>query len=453
MNRNDEYTSLKKEIDITPSKLDYTYKRACAKRDSKNKNTVLKKIMVPVSSVASALAVFAMLINLFPSVAYAAGRIPLISDFAQFVAVSTSLKAAVENQYVQPINQEQTANDITARIEYAIVDQKQLNVFYTLDSDSISNLQANPKLLDAAGNAFRGYTLSYGEMNSDISELRMFTVDFFETSMPSEFIVQLNVYSDKEATDNVNYNDDALNTRKPINPEILSEIAFNISIDPYYTAQGEKIDLGTTFDIDDQKLELVSAEIYPTHMSFTFDDFNENSAWLKSLEFYVENEKGERFEGITNGISASGKQGSPMMAIHRLESAFFSESKELTMHISGVTWLSKNMERVHVDLANCSAEAMPDGFRLDSAQKHTYGWIISFTGPEFDKKHHHNLFDAYYDKDGNECYFDRSTTLSNEGERPEVTLWLSGYSKNEVWLRPSYSHVKSFDEPISIKIK
>lgn len=453
MNKNNEYKALKKEIEQTPPRLDYTYNRACAKRDSKKRHPLLKKIMIPISSVVSALAMFAMLINLFPSVAYAAGRIPLVSDFAEFVAVSTSLKAAVDNQYVQPIDKEQTANDITARIEYAIVDQKQLNVFYTLRSDSITNLQATPKILDSSGNTFEGYAMLSDKMHNDDNKLRMFTVDFFETNMPSEFILQLDVYSGKEHVGITNANEDAFSTEKQTGRDIISDMKFDISVDPYYTAQGKKLDVDTVIDIDGQKLTLVSAEIYPTHMRFNFDDFENNTAWLRSLEFFVENERGERFEGITDGISATGKAGSPMMATHRLESSFFSESEHLTLHITGATWLSKDMEKVHVDLANCTAEAIPDGFQLQHTEKHTNGWVIDFTGPEFSKDKYHDLFISYYDKNGNEYYFDRSSTSAREGECPEVTLWLSGYTKDEVWLRPSFSHTETLDEPIEIKIK
>ena len=37
----------------------------------------------------------------------------------------------MENEYVQPIGQSQTVNGITASIQYLIVDQKQVNIFFT----------------------------------------------------------------------------------------------------------------------------------------------------------------------------------------------------------------------------------------------------------------------------------------------------------------------------------
>lgn len=457
MNRNKEYTALIKEIEKAPAALDYTYTRACARRNNRKNSRIVRWIYRPIGCLVAAFAMFAMLVNLFPSVAYAAGRVPLIAELAQFVAASPSLKAAVDNQYVQPIEQEQTVNGITARIEYAIVDQKQLNVFYTLDSDAYSCMRATPKIRDIAGNSFKGYTMSSSGMDEKNGGLRKFTVDFIDLDMPSELVLCLKIHDngtiiDKTSEPRQNVNEDMLSTENH-QPDIISEVEFTLSIDPYYTAQGEKVDLNTVLDIDGQRLTLVSAEIYPTHMRFTFDDFEDNTAWLKSLEFYVENEQGERFESIADGITASGKPDSPMMATHRLESSFFSESKQLTLHITGVTWLSKDMERIHVDLVNCTADTLPDGVRLESTKKYEDGWIVAFSAPQFKEGHHYQLFGSYFDKKGEEFYFNSSTSSGDEKGHLDMTLALSDYVKNEAWLSPIFSHVKTLDSPIATKIK
>ena len=43
--------------------------------------------------------------------------------------------AAVKNDYVQPMNLVQMDGEISVKVEYLIVDQKQVNVFYRLYSD------------------------------------------------------------------------------------------------------------------------------------------------------------------------------------------------------------------------------------------------------------------------------------------------------------------------------
>lgn len=48
-----------------------------------------------------------------------------------------------------------------------------------------------------------------------------------------------------------------------------------------------------------------------------------NTAWLKGLDFYLENEDGERFDTVTNGVTASGDTDSPAMVSFRLESLIF----------------------------------------------------------------------------------------------------------------------------------
>ena len=73
---------------------------------------------------------------------YACGGVPLLRELAKAVSFSPSLSAAVENEYVQPIGLSQTKNGITATMEYVIVDQKQVNIFYTLKGEGYETLSA-----------------------------------------------------------------------------------------------------------------------------------------------------------------------------------------------------------------------------------------------------------------------------------------------------------------------
>ena len=68
-------------------------------------------------------------------VAYACSKVPGLRELAEAVTFSRSLTDAVNNQYVQPISLTQTQNGITASVDYLIVDQKQVNVFYRLTAD------------------------------------------------------------------------------------------------------------------------------------------------------------------------------------------------------------------------------------------------------------------------------------------------------------------------------
>ena len=137
MNRNEEYRALLAELEDLPERLDRTEQRALLRRESARKRR--RWFGVPAVGMAACFGAFVLLVNLSVPFARACGSVPLVRELAKAVAWSPSLSAAVENAYVQPIGQSQTVNGITATVEYVIVDQKQLNIFYTLHSDAYDN--------------------------------------------------------------------------------------------------------------------------------------------------------------------------------------------------------------------------------------------------------------------------------------------------------------------------
>ena len=96
---------------------------------------------------AACFAAFVLLVNYCVPVAYACSKVPVLRELAEAVTFSRSLTDAVENEYVQPMELSQTENGITAEIAYLIVDQKQVNVFYRLDSEKYDQLEAHPDVL------------------------------------------------------------------------------------------------------------------------------------------------------------------------------------------------------------------------------------------------------------------------------------------------------------------
>ena len=467
MNRSDEYNELLEELENTPLKLDFTLDRAKLKRNEHNRHT-RRAIFTPLGTIAAVFVIFVLLVNVSPTFAYATGRVPLLRDLAKFVAMSPSLSAAVENEYVQPMGLEQTLNGITARVEYVIVDQKQLDIFYTLNSDNYSAMDATPDLMDSDGKFLSECGISTGGYSGN-GELRKIVVDFASGIMPDTVKLRLKIRDIGSPTLNapLQATDDLLLTKvEPAEPVFLFEPEFTLKLDPSFTDKGEVIQPCRSFIMDSQKFILTSAEIYPTHMRFTFDDDSVNTAWMTGIEFYVENEKGERFESVSSGITAFGKIDSPMIQTYMLESPFFSKSDHLTLYITGVTWLDKNMEKVHVDLNKTSADALPEGVKFEQARKMKNGWSLAFSAPVFEENHYYQIWSStYFDPNGNKYSINSSSTSGDgyfdESKQAEVALpnrftesfGLIDYPYDEVWLCPSYSRCVTLDTPIRIEIK
>ena len=451
MNRNEEYNALLAELEQVPKQIDNTVEQAMQRLITSQKKR--RGWVISCASLAACFACFVLLVNLSVPFARACGSIPVLRELAKAVSWSPSLSAAVENEYVQPIGQSQTENGITATIEYVIVDQKQLHIFFTLDSDDYDNLNAEmpryetEQVCSTIGSSWNqppgtllDFTLDYGDHNVPDSLTMTFGVT---TYVESDWSEEASVQS---------YEDEMLEPVEEEEPDYLAEFTFDLECDPEFTAKGEIIPVNQTFSLDGQTLTVTEVEVYPTHVRVNVADNPNNTAWLKSLAFYLENEDGERFEPISNGVSATGDEDSPAYVSFRLESPYFADSEHLTLHVTGAEWLDKDMERVRVDLAHRTAERLPEGVTFQSAEKWDGGWVLTFRVKQ--RKEHHSFQvwnSTFYDEEGNPYEASRRGTTTDDSGYFEEMLPLPGYWEDVVWLQPTYSHTTT--ESILIPIK
>lgn len=453
MNRNQEYEALLQELEATPAALDGTAERALRRRRRERR---LRIFGVPAGSLAACFVAFVLLVNLFPPFARACGNVPLLRALAQAVAWSPSLSAAVANDYVQPIGQSRTVNGITATIEYVIVDQKQVHIFFTLKGEGYESLSAElPEFTP-----WQRCSVLEGDFLQPPGTLLRFTLDYQDNDVPEGFTMTFGVVGEKAGTaeaqppaDSSVWDDPEADTAPPDNG-ILATFTFDLKFDPTYTASGEIIPINSTFQLDGQTLTVTEAEVYPTHVRVNVEGDPDNTAWLKGLDFYLENEDGERFEPISNGITASGDPDTPAMNSFRLESPYFADSAHLTLHITGATWLDRDMERIRVDLKSGTADQMPEGVELYSAERHGDDWRIEFRARSREKNHFHQLFySTYYAPDGTEYDQQATSVTAPEDGYFYRQMVLRDYPWDEVWLCPAYSRTTTAETPVTIPIK
>lgn len=495
MDRMEEYKELMSELDNVPMELSHTLTRA---KSRFSKKRIFNWIAVPICSVISAAFLFVLMVNISPTFAYACEKIPILNDLASAVKFSPSLSAAVENEFVQPVNLKQTENGITMKIEYVIVDQKQFNVFYTLSSKEDSNLDMEIVINDANGSKMQGFTvISYGNDSNENEDLQHFIVDFIEQDMPSALQLQFKLYEivhtpiiyKPNSMENVSESENGLaikedsitegtKTEETIKEDSITEgtiteetskedralFTFLLEFDPSFTSQVKNIEINKTFVLDGQTLSIKNAKVYPTHMQFNLSADTSNTAWLTSLSFYVTDEEGNRFDSISKGILALGSTDSPMMESYRIESNFFDESKHLDIHITGAEWLDKDMERVMVNLKEKTAEKLPEGVSFDRAVKTRNGWELTFSSHKNSK----SLFfkSDFYDEQGSKHHiksfmFTTDTSNVEDGNREiqkdntqysNLVFILEDYTDDIIYLSPNYSKYIQLEEPVVISV-
>ncbi len=464
MSRMEEYQELMYELEYPApeqeQKLDQTLVRAGRKR---RRNRIIRSTV----NVAAAFAVFVLLVNFCTPVAYACSKVPILRELAEAVTFSRSLSDAVDNEYVQPLYLSQENGGVSVSVEYLIVDQKQVNVFFRLDSDVYASLGADPTVLLADGE--RPAACSYGlnDWNVPNGKLQSMTIDFVDGDVPDALHLKLDI-QDLGGTVN-----GVVETAAPESstaamfeevaweePEYIASFDFLLEFDPEFTATGKVISIDKTIVLENQEITLTEIEIYPTHLRVNVADSEDNTAWLKSLHFYIETDWGMKFDKISNGVTATGSADSLSMTSFRADSSYFYEANHLEIVITGAEWLNKDMEKIHVDLKTGETGTLPEGVEFHSATQESGGWILKFKAEYRKPDHFHQLFShEYYDMEGQEYYINSwSFMFGDEDENGESAYFiesfpLRNYPYEEVWLCPYYSHVWTADEPISVIVK
>ncbi len=456
MNRNDEYNELLCELEQIPPKAEYAVSRAVAKRKKRHR---LRAFGL---GFASFFVAFVLAVNVFPAVAYAAGQIPILRELAKAVSFSPSLEAAVENEYVQPMNLTQTQNGITVNVEYLIVDMKNVSVFYTITSEDYNRYFDDVSVKKIDGSGLPVASMSFGAIQN--GEIATTSIMFTSGTVPSEFLMELKVEApnwqgengmiepvtrppDEDISD-----EHMLFDTEYTPPEYIAEFTFHLEFDPYYTEQGETFTLNKDVKLDDQSITITDLEIYPTQMRMGVLDGEGNSTFVKSLDFYLENEKGEIYERA-GGITAFGSPDSDE-TIYNIDSDFFSKSESLTLHITNATFLDKEHSRVYLDLVNETADFLPNGVEFDSAEKYDSGYILKFEIEELQPDHFHQVFmNTYYDKDENIYDITTYSSYSHDDGYFFEEFPLVDFHDDEVWIDLYYTELIEFEEPVSVKLK
>ena len=449
MNRNEEYRALLQELETTPPALDTAVDRALKRHRAARKRRLWG---IPVGSLAACFLLFVGLVNAFPTFAAACEDVPVLGALAEAVRFSPSLSAAVEHDYVQPVGQSQTKNGITATVESIIVDQKQLNIFFTLEGEGYETLAAEmPKFSPAQQCSILG-----SDFQQKPGTLLNFTLDYVDRDVPEGFTMTFDVTGEREAEEEPTtapdraYEEELLAPGPEAEPEILASFAFDLRFDPDFTAAGEVIPVHETFLLDGQTLTVTEAELYPTHLRLNVTGDPANTDWLKDLDFYLENEDGERFGAVSGGITASGDPDSPAMASFRLESPYVSRSDHLTRFITGARWLDKGRERVYVDLEHGTAPWLPEGVTLTSAQRRAGGWLLTF---RLESGLSSPFSMTFHDAEGNDWEMGCMGMTVTDEDGTELTLPLPGYTAGEVWLETQDSRTTTAQGLVTIPIR
>lgn len=453
MNRTEEYWALVAQLRETPPELAGTVDRARARARRERRG---KRLGIPLASLGGMAAAFVVLVNCSTPFAMACRRVPFVRELAQAVAFQPSLKAAFENDYVQPVGQSQTQNGITATVEYLIVDQASLNVFYTLSWEGETWLDVVPDLLDENGASPEGSRgASWGDPAGTEEDYRLMTFYFDGAVLPEKLQLVLEV-SDS-GRDKVT-NQLAAPTDAPVDSSpwpdaessapspVLAEFTFPLTIDPSLLGPGRTVEVGQWVELDGQRLYLDQLTIDPTRMELTLEADPDNTAELRSLDCYALDGAGNRYgkPSITYGGGEA----------IQLESCYFSENQDLTLYIEEAQWLDKDRTSFTLDLTTGEADWLPENLTDVTIERREGNVYLSFRNDD-----QVVTFDGYYyDPEGGEHTWGSMSMSSidedGDGRNEALTEYrvLRDYPWDTVTIGLSSNRVTAFDPPVQVNL-
>ncbi|WP_219837220.1 DUF4179 domain-containing protein [Paenibacillus sp. R14(2021)] len=279
-----------------------------------------------------------------PVVAAYVGDIPGLRSLVELINYDKGLQLALENDFMQQVGRFEEHDGIKLTIDGILADESRVVVFYTLKNMNgqrgIVNLQ-DVKLINK-----QNTSILYGasDFKEDwISKQGTIDLNFKEgTAVPDVLSLQMKVGKDH----------DTASKRKAW--------SFDIPVDKTkFEGRRETYALNKTVTVEGQRITFGQMTVYPTRIGIevVYDPNN-----TKKLFYFdnlrIEDEHGETFGTISNGIS--GSIVSENRQLLYIQSNYFRKPSKLYLRASSIRALDKAKLEVKVDLANKKLLARPD---------------------------------------------------------------------------------------------
>ncbi|MBE4910392.1 DUF4179 domain-containing protein [Bacillus luteolus] len=374
-------------------------------------------------------------IRVSPTFAGYISNIPGLEKIVELVRFDKGLMSAIENDFYQEINVSQEHQGINITIDGAIVDEQKMVLFYTLESnrDIDSVFPDKIKLQDENGKDIEKIGFSYGGFQDLIKGQPVAnTIDFHfeEQNFPESLILSVKL-SELDST---------------------WEIPFTID-QSKYQGMKEVIPLNETVSIEGQKITFDKVTILPTRVAVQLKYDEANTKQIFAFEdLRLIDENGERWNGISNGISASHLSNNERIIY--LQSNYFKKPKELYLEFSSVRALDKDELEVVVDTATNELLKAPKDGMLSSVEKrgHDLAFLLNSSHPS-DENFHYSLFSHdYRDQAGNE-YSSNSSFSSDSPDGKQIGLVLENLEFTNPLTFTIVDYPSRITEAVRIKIK
>ena len=171
------------------------------------------------------------------------------------------------------------------------------------------------------------------------------------------------------------------------------------------------------------------------------------------MDFFIETEKG-RFETGAGGILSTGKKEGHTS--FRADSTYFYQAKEIRLIITGARWLSKDMEKVKIDLKTGQADNLPEGVSLmPMGAENAMSPVMLHVCWDWDDSQRMMLSMVYEDAEGELCEASVGARNCREHKGNCWYEWLDlkDCPYDNIRIRLTYTHGWKAAEPIVVNVQ
>ncbi|TWT25279.1 DUF4179 domain-containing protein [Planomicrobium sp. CPCC 101110] len=271
------------------------------------------------SLAAAALLILALVttIRVSPAFANAVASIPGMEKFVELIQNDKGLNAAFENDYYQPIGESQTIGNATLTVDGVILDESGMNVFYTIESavdmediTILAPVLENQQKVPPSSISFN-HPISQEDSPKIYRDILGFTFE-----------------------EPVRFEDLAFTLHLKTN---LDGKEFDFSV-PFTVPENVKpsvtYEMKEEVEVEGQKFTIENVTVHPLRVGvkISFDPDNTKKI-LQFEDMRLEDENGEVWSSIANGISAHGDIDDGELT-YFLQSNYFEKPEELYLRIN-----------------------------------------------------------------------------------------------------------------------
>ncbi|WP_422124583.1 DUF4179 domain-containing protein [Planococcus sp. X10-3] len=331
-----------------------------AKREKMQSRAKRKRTLWSLAAAALLILTLATTIRVSPAFANAVASIPGMEKFVELIQNDKGLNAAFENEYYQPIGESQTIGSATLTIDGVILDESGMNIFYTIESAvEMEDIVIHTPALKNQQEIPLG-AVSYNHPVTQEDSPKIYTdILGFNFQEPLKFD-SLDFTLDLEVT--------------------LDGEDFDFSIPftvPENVAPSVTFAVNEEVIVEGQKFTVEEMIVHPLRVGVKLSFHPDNTKKILQFEdMRLEDENGEIWGSILNGLSASGDINEGEMTFY-LQSNYFEAPEELYLRINKMQAVDFDDSYFLVDTDKDLLLHSPKDNRLELIQSKRTGFEVT----------------------------------------------------------------------------